>query len=232
MFGKLNRRWILAVALMTAASFLAFGQETPSGRSVPPAEQAVVRDILLTPVASPAQLRYVRVEPRPILMPWVQVLLGFDTVPSDKSVAARWADDLEIVWTVALIDRRRGSATLGRPVYLRRTVRYANVDLLRRNHYAAVFLSPRFLQRYGYETQPPAAGDILVYADLRIGGVLQAGSSAKITRERFKGPSEWWNMKGSTFLEAGNLKIHQESPFAPYDQELLEEEAIAKGRES
>jgi hypothetical protein len=229
MFAIVNRWQVLAVALLMAATLGVFAQET-SGRPVAASEQAAVRDIQLTAMAPPsAQIRCVRIEPRPLVLPWIQVLLGFETQPADKSVAARWADDLEIVWTIAVLDRRRGSPTLGRPVYLKRTMRYSNVDMARRNHYAAVFLSPRFLQRYGYETVPPAAGDVLVYADLRIGGVLQTGSSAKITRERFKAPNAWWSNPDMKVLDVGNLKSHQESPFGPYDQELLEEEAVAKG---
>jgi hypothetical protein len=233
MFAIFNRLQVLVAALVMAVGLGASGQDAAAGRAVSSSDQAAVRDIALTPIAPPtAMTRFVRAEPRPVLMPWIQVLLGFETAPADKSVASRWSDDLEIVWTVALIDRRRGSPTMNRPVYLRRTVRYANVDLARRTHYAAVFLAPRFLQRYGYETQPPAVGDVLVYADLRVGGVLQTGSSAKITRERFKGPNDWWRMSGITFLDAGNLKCHQESPFFLYDQEILEEEVVTKGRDS
>lgn len=166
--------------------------------------------------------------PRPAAaMPWFQIAIEYRIAAgAGTSEAGRWIDDMEIAWGVSLADRRlRRSGERPSHVFLNRTVRYASVDVLQKYpHYAVVYLSPRYLQRLGYDaTSLPGRDDLVAFAEIRLRGQAVANSSPKSFRSP-KDFREWTKTRELLAADSTDLRKHTETPFIFLDQDLLDEE--------
>lgn len=185
-----------------------------------------ITDIQVRPVSMPASLSTLGI-PRPAAaMPWFQIAIEYRMAGGGTSEAGRWVDDLEIAWGVSLADRRpRRSGERPSHVFLNRNIRYASVDVLQKYpHYAVVYLSPRYLQRLGYDASAlPRRDDLVAFAEIRLQGQMVANSSQKSFRSP-KDFREWTKTRELLAADSTDLRKHTETPFIFLDQDLLDEE--------
>ena len=156
---------------------------------------------------------------------WLQMYALFSTqggAGRDVEGRSTWHDEVTVEWIVMIMPRpsNRGA----KPIMLRRSITYVDVDDSRREHCSDVYLRPGFLKRRCGSTQL-GRHDLKTYVRIKIGGQTVAsfnGDTADKTR--------WWEMEPPRVeLLENELMIRDETPFANIDYDRYEQMKRAKG---
>jgi len=138
---------------------------------------------------------------------WFQISLEYE-------VAGRnvWLDEVELEWHV-LLDSAEGKVYLGKKITYK--------DVPGDDHYAVVYLRPKFVQRYGHRERIDKR-DLKVMVIARVDG-------REVERYHYptrKPESEWWEIgrvSGGMIVKDNDLLARTETPFAPLDWDFYQD---------
>ncbi len=133
---------------------------------------------------------------------------GFDARSS-------WQDELTVEWFVLLDPSPRKV----KPILLRKTVTYVDVDDDKREHCADVYMRPSFIKRFCGKMFS-ATRDMKVYVRIKAGGqTLATETSDKATLA-----SKWWEAEPPRVdLRDADLMTRDETPYAAMEYDKFEQ---------
>ena len=198
--------WQNGVVLLAVALFLVaptgFGQ-TASGKKV------VIAKVDVKSIKSPTYGGAISDTRARSPEDWWQLMLEYTTASGDGKPG--WQDDLSVEWDVLI--RRKNL----KPILLRRTVAFVDVDDRKIPHYAAMYLRPGFIKRY---CKGVARRDIQIYVQVKVNGKTE---DRKNLSENDMSDVRWWEWETPKVdLRDAELLPPDETPFAPLDYDHYE----------
>ena len=156
---------------------------------------------------------------------WLQLYALFSTQGGqgrDVEGKSTWHDEVTVEWAVMIMPRANNRT--GKPILMRRTIVYVDVDDSRREHCADIYLRPGFLKRYCGATQL-GRRDLKTFVRIKMNGqTVDSLSSDPADKTR------WWEQEPPRVdIQENELLSRDETPYAAIDYDRYEQVKRAKG---
>ena len=156
---------------------------------------------------------------------WLQMYALFSTqggLGHDVDGKSTWHDEVTVEWAVMIMPRSNNRT--GKPILLRRSITYVDVDDSRREHCADMYLRPGFLKRCCGSTQL-GRRDLKTYVRIKMNGQTVASLSSDPTDK-----TRWWEQEPPRVdVQENELLTRDETPYAAVDYDRYEQVKRAKG---